>query len=378
MAGVEDNDSATLTNVFNSQRHPIQMNRLESIAVNAPEIKKMAPVADVAGFPGVIGTFMGRDAISLAASYLGLKADDAVLLPAYLCEEVLRPFVGKTRVLFYDIREDLTVLPDEIRDKLKAAKVRLMILINYFGFLQPYREEIREICADNGTLLMEDCAHSLLTEGSGETGDLSVYSFRKILPVPDGGGLRVNVGGHVDALKFHPQVYSNLLSLLVIAKSVLKVRSNRLSRAGFAGPPQNLPSSSEPAGKHGRVLPLSSFASGAMKGLSFPRIIGARRNEYEVWQKITEQGGSVTPLFRDLPAGVCPMGFPVRAKNREALKSRARDTGIHLNIYWRLPSIVGREFGNSHKLAEEVLTLPVYPPLEPKKREELSKLVTCD
>jgi hypothetical protein len=66
-------------------------------------------------FPDVIGTFMARDALALVASYLRLTRDDVVLLPAYLCREVLKPFGNRSRVLFYDVDTDLTVCPAAIR-----------------------------------------------------------------------------------------------------------------------------------------------------------------------------------------------------------------------------------------------------------------------
>ena len=180
----------------------------------------------------VIGTFMARDALSLASEYLGLSAEDTVLLPAYLCPEVFKPFNSRAKIQFYEIRSDLTVDPDEIRFRTDREGIKLAVLINYFGFLQPYRKEIKEICADRGVLLLEDCAHSLLTEGSGDTGDFSVYSFRKILPVPDGGGLRINIKGErLITPKFYPRFYSDILSLLIIAKISLNVRSHMLSRA---------------------------------------------------------------------------------------------------------------------------------------------------
>src|SRR2546428_517601 len=108
----------------------------------------MLRAAKVNPFPGVIGTFMGRDAFALAASLLDLGANDTVLLPAYLCREVLKPFLGRTRVEFYDLRSDLTVDPEEIRLKLGQARIKMMMIINYFGFLQPYRKEIKKICVD--------------------------------------------------------------------------------------------------------------------------------------------------------------------------------------------------------------------------------------
>jgi perosamine synthetase len=327
-------------------------------------------------FPGIIGTFMGRDALSLAASYLDLTANDTVLLPAYLCQEVLRPFEGKTRVEFYDVAPDLTVDPHEVREKLRTTKARMMIVINYFGVLQPYLREIKEICAESATLLLEDCAHSLLTQGSGETGDLSIYSFRKILPVPDGGGLKINIEGKPASPKFYPKVYSNSLSFLIMAKKFSKIRSEMFSRAGLASRTKNGSSNVAPSKTDDRVLPLSYFTRSRMAKMSFPEIFQKRRNDYQFWQEVAARSTSVVPVFASLPPGVCPLGFPVKVKDRDALKSRARKEGIYLSIYWRLPSAVGGEFRNSHKLATEVLTLPVYPELGRKDREVIVRILS--
>ena len=94
-------------------------------------------------FPGVIGTYMGRDALLLAVSSLDLGPDDTVLLPAYLCREVLRPFLGKVRVEYYDVRPDLTVNPEYIELKLIQNRVKMMVIINYFGFLHRIARSLR-------------------------------------------------------------------------------------------------------------------------------------------------------------------------------------------------------------------------------------------
>ena len=200
-------------------------------------------------FPGVIGTYMARDAFALAVSMLGLSGNDKVLLPAYLCREVVKPFLGRTRVVLYDVKPDLSVDPVEIEEKLKGA--RLLLIIHYFGFLQPHRAKIKKLCEKHGVVLLEDCAHSLLTEGSGITGDLSVYSFRKNLPLPDGGGLKLNGKGIRAGPKFYPRFYANALSVMSLLKSFSRIRSSTLSRAGLSA---NVKSGQ-------RVLPLSTFAS---------------------------------------------------------------------------------------------------------------------
>src|SRR5437867_2165961 len=222
-------------------------------------------------------------------------------------------------------------------------RIKMLLIINYFGFLQPHRKEIKEIASDRGIPLIEDCAHSLLTQGSGETGDYSVYSFRKILPLADGGGLKINRPGRHGHCRFYPKAYSNFLSFLSIAKSLLNVRSDTLSRAGLSSRTKTLSRKTDLAHKNSRVLPLSSFAYNGMGNISFPDIITNRRRDYHFWQGLGEKTRLFTPVFRDLPSGVCPLGFPAKAKDRDRLKMALEERGIAVTIHWRLPATLGRE-----------------------------------
>lgn len=329
---------------------------------------------NVPQFPGLIGTFMGRDALSLAVSYLDLTKNDTVVLPVYTCQDVLKSFVRKCNVVFYDVGHDLTIDPDELRAKLQGkGRIRMVLITNYFGFLQPYRNEIKQLCVERDICLIEDCAHSLLTEGSGETGDLSTYSLRKILPLRDGGGLRVNGNDKPPSPKYHHPLYSDALSFLAFAKSLLNMRSEKFSRARVAShTAQVLPLPT----KDSRILPLSHFARRSMGNIPFAEVAKKRRDDFQFWQDATRGNPALIPMFEDLPTGVCPLGFALRTKDRESLEARAREKGINLRVHWRLDATVGGECRTSHELSKELVTLPVYPELEPKEREVLVRLVT--
>jgi len=326
---------------------------------------------------GVIGTFMGRDALALAASYLALGSGDTVLLPAYNCKEVVRPFAQRTNIALYDVQPDLTINPDEIRARLRATNARVMVLINYFGFLQPYRAELKKICTDSGVVLIEDCAHSLLTEESGDTGDLSVYSFRKLLPLPDGGGLRIHLEGRQVRTKFHPALYSNVLSVLSSIKSMLKVRSDKLSRAGFADGKENLRSSSPLRQEETYTLPLSWFARRGLAKSNWREAIERKREDFGYWQGICKGDRRLAPVFEKLVEGVCPIGYPIRIRNRESIVAQARAEGVQLRVHWRLAASVEAECVNSYRLSTETLTLPVFPELGRKEREVVTRLISA-
>lgn len=352
-----------------------------NLTIGEAETEILAPLetpaigvaGDVPQFPRLIGTFMGRDALSLAISYLDVTETDTVILPVYTCQDVLKSFVRKCSVVFYDVGYDLTIDPDELRAKMEGrARIKMVLITNYFGFLQPHRNEIKELCAKRGVSLIEDCAHSLLTEGSGDTGDFSAYSFRKILPLRDGGGLGIAGKLQPSPPQYHRRIYSDALSCLAFGKSLLNIRTERFSRARVTSQTAQvlpLPPKDE------RILPLSYFARHRLAKISLSDVVKKRRNDFQFWLETTRGNPALTPVFGALPSGVCPLGFALRAKHRDRLEIGAREKGVYLRVHWRLDATLGSECETSHELSKEILTLPLYPELEPREREILAGLV---
>jgi perosamine synthetase len=326
-------------------------------------------------FPNVITTFMGRDAISLAVTFLQLGADDTVLLPSYTCLEAIKPFLKTTNVVYYELSQDLAADPEEIRRKCDQYRIKMVMIINYFGFLQPGRKEIRRICTDRGIILMEDCAHSLLTKGSGETGDLAIYSYAKILPVPDGGGLEIKDGAGCFRPQFSPRSFSTFLSALVILKSITNIRVDVLSRSWLTSHKKgHVPREGNGHGKP-RVFPMSFFSKNAIGNTSLQEAIERRREDFAYWQDISLRTDRWKPLYSDLPQGVCPLGFPVVMARRDHLKARLHSESVYLKTHWHLPDSVGAEFAISHALSAHTLTLPVYPDLGPRVKGAIRRLI---
>lgn len=325
---------------------------------------------------GIIKTFMGRDALRLAICALDLGSDDAALLPAYLCVEVLKPFAARCKVELYDVGPDATVDPDEIEAQLARHHPRVVLFINYFGFLQPHRARIRALCEQHGVLLIEDCAHSLLTQGSGETGDWAVYSFRKILPVLDGGGLRANRAAERLQPHFRSGLWVSVLVTLKWLKSVLHLEHQALTRGGLSGsmPVQISP---EAFGRNSpKLLPMSAISRRRLARLDVHEIVTKRRSDYQFWLDWSASTPGIAPLADRLPEGVCPQGFPAFVKDRERWKSRLEREGILVRTHWRLPECVGPRFANSRRLASGTLTLPIYHEFTEEQRRRVSGMPT--
>jgi len=62
-------------------------------------------------------------------------------------------------------------------------------------------------------------------------------------------------------------------------------------------------------------------------------------------------------LFKDLPDGVVPVGFPVRLRNRDEVRQALFAEEIYPPVHWPTHSWVPHRFRQSHQLSDEILTL---------------------
>jgi perosamine synthetase len=127
---------------------------------------------------------------------LNVKPGDTVLVPSYHCTSVVEPILQYGGdVKCYNVGLDLQPDIDDIEKRIDA-RTRVVLVVHYFGFPQPI-VKIKEFCKERGLYLIEDCAHVLQgrTEERivlGTSGDISIFSWRKFLPVYDGGQLVIS------------------------------------------------------------------------------------------------------------------------------------------------------------------------------------------
>ena len=85
---------------------------------------------------------------------------------------------------------DLTYNKQDLFEKIKKYEIKIFVLVHYCGF-NFYRKDLADICQKNKIFLIEDFSHSFLSSFSNEgfliKGEALIYSFRKNLPLPNGG-----------------------------------------------------------------------------------------------------------------------------------------------------------------------------------------------
>ena len=138
-------------------------------------------------------TSNGRAALYVILKALNLPKKSEVGVPLYSCTVVFDAIIKSGYVpYFIDINIDnYTLDPHDLEEKIEDLSA--VVVIHTFG--RPAdMDEINEIA--DGIPVIEDCAHSLLSEYKGRItgtlGDASFFSFKKYISAGEGGMLILN------------------------------------------------------------------------------------------------------------------------------------------------------------------------------------------
>jgi perosamine synthetase len=332
----------------------------------------------------------GRVAIRYACELMGIGAGDTILAPSYNCGSEIEPlYKSGAEVSLYRIDEAGQIDISDLQKRINA-KTRLVYVTHFFGFPHDLTQ-IKKICEENGIFLLEDCALSLLSndpDGNiiGSIGDISVFSFTKTLPVPDGGALVIN-NTHLNSNQYvlsKPPTSKVIHELYLLVKRML-LRTLSYSRSLFSFI-MNIMRKNRPGDKNFAYnkfpdIPadfvyqnnlnrrkISNLTKFMLKHWSSNRIMQIRRSNYQRYLRAFAYQKNIKPLFNELPEGVCPLNFPVlvdKSKyinsqlNKKSIDSYAWWAHFHRNCSWS-------DYPETCYLKNNVLALPVHHQLSEK------------
>lgn len=284
----------------------------------------------------------GRSAIHVL---LGILKPRRVFLPAYLCPSIIAAVHSAgVPFRFFAMTYDLEVVAEGL-DDLGAGD--LLLLIDYFGF--PADRKLMQQARAAGAWVLEDACQAFFTRGVGECADFSLYSPRKSVGVPDGGILvshRADVDLDEEGLA-PPPLRWWLLSL----DAVLRRREFDLhggDRTWFAH--HKKLAALEPVGP----FRMSDMSRMLLASIDHEQCARKRIENYRVLLANLPH----VPLFPDLPAGVVPLGFPVRVGNRAEMLDILYDAGVYPPVHWDFAGSLPTEFTESYRLLGNIMMLP--------------------
>jgi hypothetical protein len=308
---------------------------------------------------------------------LHFKQGEIVLVPDYHSgNEVSAIRAAGASIVFYPILRNLE--PDlEALSRLSRLNPRVIYVIHYLGWPQPMRD-IEALCRERGSLLVEDCALSLLSETDqkplGSFGDYSVFCLYKTLPVPNGGLLvqNRNVLPELAELKLErcPRAAAAGRSAELMLEAA-RSRTDGIGKALFGVKRvigQLLRSArvrQVPVGNIGWDIgdvniAMSPLSSTVMEGLEYGQIRYKRRENFLLMRQRLE--GRVSMLRKDLPEGVCPLFFPILVQDKHSAARALWQRGIGAVEFWNdeVPGAIGAGGADALYLRAHVLELPIH------------------
>lgn len=257
-----------------------------------------------------------------------MVGDGVVLLPAFIgwsAREGSGVFDPVTELnlkyKFYALNERLRIDVEDLESKLSEGNVSVLLLIHYFGYVDPQAASAAAAARARGIWVIEDSAHALFSDWVGGTcghfGQASIYSFHKMLPVNGGGGFTIH-GDH--------QHYITT-------------------------------DDARPA-----TQPWSDFD---LRGIAYKRLENAR----QIDQRIRHMHPMLAPLWGMPAPGQFPQTYPVliRGKCRDSLYAEMNAAGYGVvSLYHTMIESIGHgQFPLARQVAQQIMNLPVHQDLEP-------------
>jgi len=327
----------------------------------------------------------GRDALHVGLERAGLEKGDIVLMPASMCDVVLRAFVHKGILLRLYDRDPALPMARELLSGLTCPRTRAIYVNHDFG-VESDLGAIRSFCDEKNLLLIEDCAH--LLSGSraraGRWGDFSIFSPRKLLPLPDGGALRWNRDAPPSPVLGGTRDTGGLLKLLaahLALKGLLPIATLKSWKGGAEdllrlAPDFSMTSWEPPS-------PMSSTSIALADRMDVEGIVTARLQNYQLaheWAlRLGEKG---RPLYKEAPSSAAPFSFPLVCEQRDKLVRMAASHGIYLEPtynppYRNVPGLLNPDsvFPVSERLARTLVSIPIHQAISPRLMRRLLKLL---
>ncbi|MCD4728425.1 MAG: DegT/DnrJ/EryC1/StrS family aminotransferase [Pirellulales bacterium] len=279
-----------------------------------------------------------RTAFKSLLAALNFQSGQSVLLPAYVGwsanegSGVFDPVAElKLPYDFYRLDENLHLDLDHLEKCLQSGRAKVLVLIHYFGYVDPQYRQAVELAHRYGAWVVEDEAHALFSDCvggvCGRLGDACIFSLHKMLPIE--GGMLVVAPRHADLV------------------------------AGDLPEQDGLPS----------PWTYDFFAIAQKR----------RRNAQYLADLLAPLADQIVPLRPSPADGEVPQTLPVliNGHSRDSLYFALNEAGFGaVSLYHTLiPQITGEQFPNSHRVSSRILNLPIHQDVQNVRLDALENIL---
>lgn len=317
-------------------------------------------------FGNVALTSSGRGAIAMLLTQVQPKTN-TVLLPAYICDSVLAPFMEQGyRCYFYDLGEGLS--PD-VEDINRHKDIGIFFHMGYYGFASNSNlSDVIDNLAAESTIIVEDVTHTLFSSYPRfEKNDYYIASVRKWFGVPCGGMLAAP-NRTIDSSSL-----MNESTFPAIRLKALWLKSQYLK-----GGEQDLKSSYLSLFEQAERMLESDMGSykidilseNILKTVDHDLIVNKRKSNFMLLADGLASMSGARGVFSDVPADVCPMFFPILIdRNRNQIRQKLSQEKIYCPIHWPGPKHSLNHFEKASEIYNTILSIPCDQRYGPQEME---------
>jgi perosamine synthetase len=328
--------------------------------------------------PNLSMWYNARAAIWQALNVIQVKPGDSAALPAFCCGSEIEVFVqAGLRLNFFSVDKFFNPELESFAVACKGTKVALVT--HYFGFPAEL-SEIVTICRENGTLLIEDCAHALYAtddnKSVGLCGDFAVFSMWKMVSLADGGALLINRTdlGLVKTAQEPPTSLVRKKQLHLISQGLYTssnplIRSIEEFRRWLKQKP--ITNSLEKTREQNKLIQFEpGLANKAISRVAYKEflhtnhcnLLATRRKNYLSLEQSVNNFMPQNKAFSELRAGACPLFLPLIVPADKEFRRIFSEANIAVKHIWPWfhPQVPWNEFPFERNLKEKIIGLPVH------------------
>ena len=331
-----------------------------------------------------------RTGLMLVFDRLGLSPGDAILLPAFSPHGIVLPAMRKRlKIVYYKLDDELKPDTSQISSLIETnANLRVIVMINYFGFQFDFSELIR-LARSRNIFTIEDCAHTLVHDFgdnnviAGRQGDVSLFSLPKLLPVPDGSLFIVNN----TSLDFSDIVYRRSLACTVSSicnyLQLLNRTAEFKAKARFIQQLFGFFAFTFNAlyyfflCRMRSVSDMSPLSRRILQSLNIVKIIEARKTNVKLaYERVSFKN---SPALKTTNPSSIVVGIPCIDNSGGIVQTKLRSAGIKILSYnkfwWFVPREEEKAFHNEKRIHDNNYVIPVNENITPEEMDHLVETV---
>jgi dTDP-4-amino-4,6-dideoxygalactose transaminase len=307
-----------------------------------------------------IGVGNGTDAIYIALKALGIGSGDEVITTAcswIATSEVITQTGAK--VVFIDIEPDYYTINADLIEKKITSRTKAIIPVHLYG--QPADiDKIVYLCKKHDLYLIEDCAQAHFAQFNGKYvgtfGDFGTFSFYP--------GKNLGAYGDAGAIITNDDNLANKVRMFANHGSLVK-HQHKIE------------------GINSRMDGIQAAVLSVKLSHIFEWNQKRYRNALLYNELLKGVEGIATPKIRPEASHIFHL-YVIRTEERDCLQQHLKDHGISCGIHYPMPlpyleaykylNATPTDFPVAHEYQNKILSLPMYPELEP---EQIRFVVKC-